>query len=44
MVKTLLFQAMPSLQAQVDLGGMAMKEYSAFSQAQALLEPHHRIV
>ena len=29
------------LQARVDLGAMAMKRYSAFPKAQALLEPHH---
>ena len=30
--------------ARVDLGAMAMKEYSAFPKAPALLEPHHQIV
>ena len=32
------------LQASVDLGAMAMKGYSAFPKAPALLEPHHQIV
>ena len=32
------------LQARVDLGAMAMKRYSAFPKAPALLEPHHQIV
>ena len=32
------------LQARVDLGAMAMKNYSAFPKTPALLEPHHRIV
>ena len=32
------------LRARVDLGAMAMKEYSAFPKAPALLEPHHQIV
>ena len=32
------------LQARVDLGAMAMKGYSAFPKALALLEPHHQIV
>ena len=27
----------------VDLGAVAMKEYTAFPKAQALLEPHHQI-
>ena len=30
--------------ARVDLGAMAMKGYSAFPKAPALLEPHHQIV
>ena len=30
--------------AKVDLGAMAMKGYSAFPKAPALLEPHHHIV
>ena len=32
------------LQARVDLGVMAMKGYSTFPKASALLEPHHQIV
>ena len=32
------------LQARVDLGAMAMKGYSAFPKAPALLEPYHQIV
>ena len=32
------------LRARVDLGAMAIKGYSAFPKAQALLEPHHQIV
>ena len=32
------------LQARVNLGVMAMKGYSAFPEASALLEPHHQIV
>ena len=28
----------------MDLGAMAMKRYSAFPKAPALLEPHHQIV
>ena len=32
------------LQTRLDLGVMAMKEYSAFSKAPALLELHHQIV
>ena len=32
------------LWARVDLGVMAMKGYSAFPKALALLEPHHQIV
>ena len=32
------------LRARVDLGAMAMKRYSAFPKAPALLEPHHQIV
>ena len=31
------------LQARVDLGTMAIKGYSAFLKAPALLEPHHQI-
>ena len=30
--------------ARVNLGAMAMKAYSAFPKAPALLEPHHKIV
>ena len=37
------YQVLP-LQARVDLGSLAMKEYSAFPKAPALLEPHHQIV
>ena len=32
------------LQARVDLGLIAMKEYSAFPKAPAKLEPTHQIV
>ena len=32
------------LQAQVDLGTIAMRGYSAFSKAPDLLKPHHQIV
>ena len=32
------------LRARVDQGAMAMKGYSAFPKAPALLEPHHQIV
>ena len=32
------------LRASVDLGAMAMKGYSAFHKAPALLEPHHQII
>ena len=32
------------LQARVDLGAMAMKGYSAFPKALALLEPHYWLV
>ena len=32
------------LRAKVDLGVMAMKWFSAFPKAPALLEPHHQIV
>ena len=31
-------------QARVDLGAMAIKGYSTFPKALALLEPHHQIV
>ena len=31
-------------QAKLDLGAMAMKGYSVFPKALALLEPHHHIV
>ena len=37
------YQMLP-LQDRVDLGAMAMKEYSAFPKAPALLELHHLIV
>ena len=32
------------LLARVDLCAMAIKEYSAFSRAATILEPHHQIV
>ena len=32
------------LRATVDLGSMAMKEYSAFPKAPAVLEHHHQII
>ena len=32
------------LRARVDLGAMAIKGYSTFPKAPALLEPHHQIV
>ena len=32
------------LPVRVDLGAMAMKEYFAFPQTPALLEPHQKIV
>ena len=32
------------LWVRVDLGAMAMKEYSAFPKASALLKPHHLII
>ena len=37
------YQVLP-LRVRVDLGEMAIKGYSAFSKAPALLEPHHQIV
>ena len=37
------YQVLP-LQVRVDLGAMAMKEYSTFTKAPALLEPRHQIV
>ena len=37
------YQVLP-IRARVDLGAMAMKGYSAFTKAPALLEPHHQIV
>ena len=37
------YQVLP-LRARMDLGAMAMKEYSTFPKAPALLEPHHEIV
>ena len=40
-VKT--YQVLP-LPARVDLGAMAMKGYSTFLRAPALLKPHHQIV
>ena len=39
----LSYQMLPLL-ARVDQGVMAIKEYSAFPKAPALLEPHHQIV
>ena len=33
-----------SLQVRVDLGAMAVKRYSAFLKAPALLKPHYQIV
>ena len=33
-----------TLRVRVDLGAMAVKEYSTFPKAPALLEPHHQIV
>ena len=33
-----------TLWVKVDLGAMAMKEYSTFPNAPTLLEPHHQIV
>ena len=35
---------MRPLQARVDLGVIAIKMYSAFPKAPALLEPHHQII
>ena len=50
-LKTLLFRTIQfrqstvlPLRARVDLGAMAMKAYSAFPKALALLEPHHQII
>ena len=37
------YQVLP-LWARVDLGAMAMKGYTAFAKAPAVLEPHHQIV
>ena len=37
------YQLLP-LQVRLDLKVMAMKGYSAFPKAPALLEPHHQIV
>ena len=37
------YQVLP-LRARVDLREMAMKGYSAFPKAPALLEPHHQII
>ena len=31
------------LRVRVDLGAMAMKRYSAFPKAPALLKPHHQL-
>ena len=38
-----LYQVLP-FRARVDLEAMAMKEYSAFTKALALVEHHHQIV
>ena len=38
------YQVLLPLRARVDLGAMAMKGYSAFFKAPALLEPYHQIV
>ena len=35
---------MLQLRATVDLGAMALKEYSAFPKAPESLDPHHQIV
>ena len=35
---------MRPLQAWGELGAMAVKEYSAFTKAPALQEPHHQII
>ena len=40
----ILFLLVLPLRAWVDPGAMAMKDYSAFLKAPALLEPHHQIV
>ena len=37
------YQVLP-LQDNMDLGVMAMKQYSEFPKAPALLKPHHQIV
>ena len=37
------YQVLP-LGTRVDLGAMAMKEYSTFPKAPVLLEPRHQIV
>ena len=37
------YQVLP-FWARVDLGAMAIKGYSAFPKAPALLEPHHQSV
>ena len=37
------YQVLP-FPVRVDLGVMAIKGYSAFPKAPALLEPHHQIV
>ena len=37
------YQVLP-LRARVDFGAMAIKGFSAFPKAPALLEPHHQIV
>ena len=42
--QTVLFDPGLSLRARVDLGAMAMKGYSTFPKAPALLEPNHQIV
>ena len=38
-----IYPVLPLLD-RVDLGAMAVKEYSAFPNAPGLLEPHHQIV
>ena len=37
------YQVLP-LWTRVNMGAMAMKNYSAFLKTPALLEPHHQIV
>ena len=40
----LIDMALSGATTKVDQGVMAMKRYSAFPRAPALLEPHHQIV